>query len=165
MISLTNYIKNETSHIRNIYIIDNDIDEQLNDIKHKTKHSKLRKLGFDDMLYSPSDNQGGITNKDIYKIFELVDYIILEGLELNKIKNTNDFEYDNRIGITKGDKNSSIMIICNIINYNKNDSKYDISLITVGRRNKFQDIDDVKLRIYIKGQYKQIEWNIKKKIQ
>lgn len=164
MISLSEYIKQEDSHIRNIYIIDDDIlDEDLNKIIYPDDgHVYYRKLGLDDPTKKLSTNNGGVTNKNIGDIFREVDHIILEALQLKRLSNENRPSKNNEVGITKDEKIESIMIICFVVNYNESDSKYDILLKTVGRRDYFQSISDVKLRIYLKGNYKKIDWDVPK---
>lgn len=152
MKSLVNFIKDNKYHIRNIYL---ELDEELNRIiQDKNGHSNFRKIGQDDPNYKLSNNVGGIPNSKIRKIFNLVDNIIADNLEIEKL-HTKD-----TIGIVLQEGKESILIICKIASFNNQSKDYDIFLKTVGRRNYMQKIKDVKLGIIIKGSYKQILWDI-----
>lgn len=157
MRALNSYIKENSSHIRNIFY-DSDVYEELNKIIN-TGHSVNRKAGRDDINYNLSNNKGGITNKVIRKIFDKIDHIILEGCELNKFKYLSDSDKPSEIGIVDFDGKESIMIICFIDNYDESDNKYDIKIKTVGRRDHEQKVRDVTLEIIIKGKYKNIKWH------
>ena len=153
----SNILLNESNHhFRNIYY-DENVLEELDKII-PGRHGKNRKLGLDDFEYKSSTNKGGITNKNIKEIFEKIDHIILEGCELNKFKYLSESKPPSEIGICKVDGEESIMIICFIDNYRKDDNKYDIKIKTVGRQDYEQEIYNVKLEIIIKGKYAKPTW-------
>lgn len=80
---LVNFIKENKYHIRNIYL---ELDEELNRIiPDKNGHSKFRKTGQDDPNYKLSNNIGGVPNSKIRKIFNLIDNIIIDNLEIEKL--------------------------------------------------------------------------------
>ena len=154
MKTLNNYIKENYSHIRNIFY-NCEIDEELDKVIN-TGHSTNRKYGRDDINYKLSNNVGGITDKVIRRIFNKIDHIILEGCELNKFKYLSNSDKPSEIGIVEVDGKESIMIVCFIDNYNKSDNKYDIKIKTVGRRNYEQKVRNVTLEIIIRGKYNKI---------
>lgn len=160
MKSLSEYIREQMSHIRDIYIIDQSLYEELGKIKDIDYHAYCRKLGIDDAFEKPTTNLGGVNDDLIKDTIYKIDNIVVDGLLSKRIKNTNKYDYENSIGVIDGDSSHSLMIIGFIVNFNRENFKYDLHVLTVGRRDKLHDVDNVKLRIHINKKHKKIDWDV-----